>query len=198
MSAGLKIAVADDEALIRRYFVDILPDLGHQVLAAAADGRQLVEACTSMPVDLVITDIRMPEMDGIEAAVEICLQCPTPIILVSGYHDEDLIQRAGQTHIMAYLVKPIEKADLATAIPLARQRFEQIQQLEVETGRLRQSLEDRKLIEKAKGLLMKGTGLGEEEAFRSMQTISNNKNQKLVEIARQILAAESTIDHFRP
>ncbi|MFV2068838.1 MAG: ANTAR domain-containing response regulator, partial [Pirellulales bacterium] len=111
MNRSLRIAVADDEADMRDYFQDILPDLGHQVVAVAGNGRELVQQCQMHEVDLVITDIKMPEMDGIDAAREIARAKSLPFILVSAYHDPDLIERAGAPHVMAYLVKPIEQAD---------------------------------------------------------------------------------------
>jgi CheY-like chemotaxis protein len=96
---SLRVAVADDEPLIRRWFQDVLPDLGHQAIVVASNGRQLVEGCRAAKPDLVISDIKMPEMDGIEAALAISQQCPAPIILVSAFHDEDLIERASASHV---------------------------------------------------------------------------------------------------
>lgn len=189
MKTRLKIAVADDEALIRRYFQEILPDLGCDVVAVAADGEELVAACQQQSPDLVISDIRMPKLDGIEAAIRIFAAKPTPIVLVSAFHDEDLIDRAAQSHALAYLVKPIERSDLQTVIPMVHRSFQQIQQLTQETAQLRQTLEDRKLIEQAKGRVMKQLGLGEPEAHKAMQKMSCDKNKKLVEIARIILAS---------
>jgi response regulator NasT len=188
MSQRLRIAVADDEALIRRYFQEILPDLGYDVVAVAADGAELIDACERESPDLVISDIRMPDVDGIEAALRIFAQRPTPIILVSAFHDEDLIARASQSHALAYLVKPIERSDLQTTIPLVLRNFQQIQHLAQETAQLRQSLEDRKLIEQAKGLVMKKLGLGEAEAHRAMQKMACDKNKKMIDVARLILA----------
>jgi AmiR/NasT family two-component response regulator len=189
MTQCLRIAVADDEALIRRYFQEVLADMGHTVTVAAENGRQLVEACRADPPDMVISDIRMPQMDGIEAALAICQQTPVPIILVSAFHDADLIERAEGSHAMAYLIKPIGRPDLETAVAIARRRFQHIKSLADESSRLRQSLEDRKTIEKAKGLLMKASGMSEEEAFRRMQQMACDRNLKLIDIAQAILAA---------
>ena len=188
MKEKLRIAVADDEAIIRRYFQEILPNIGYTVVAAAADGAELVAACQREQPDLVISDIRMPKLDGIEAAIQICQQRPTPIILVSAFHDEDLIERSAKSHAMAYLIKPIEKAHLETAIPLAYRNFRQIQQLHSESARLLQTLEDRKLIERAKGLIMKKLSLEEPDALRAMQKMACDKNKKLVDVARLVLA----------
>ena len=125
MNKRLRIAVADDELDMRDYFTRILPRLGHEVAFVAENGRQLVDFCRSSPPDLVITDIRMPELDGIEASLAINAVRPTPVILVSAFHDERSIQRAEDDHVEAYLVKPIKQADLKTAIALSMRHFEQ-------------------------------------------------------------------------
>ena len=190
MSQPLRIAVADDEPDMRDYFAKILPRLGHQVVAQARDGRELVEQCRATQPDLVITDIKMPEMDGIDAAVALYKDRPVPVVLVSAFHDTELIERAEADHIMAYLVKPIKQADLGPVIALAMRRFEQFQELRKEAADLRQALEDRKLIERAKGLLMKKAGLDEASAFRRLQKLASDKNLKLVEVARILLTAE--------
>ena len=190
MTRSLRIAVADDELDMRDYFQQILPALGHQVVAVARDGRELVEKCRTVGHDLVITDIKMPDMDGIDAAIQIYRNGPVPVILVSAYHDPEFIHRAEADHILAYLVKPIKQADLEPAIGLAMRRFEQFRALEREAADLKQALEDRKTIEKAKGLLMKKTQLDEAEAFRRLQKLASDQNKKLVEIARMLLMAE--------
>jgi response regulator NasT len=187
---GLRVVVADDEPDMRDYFRKILPRLGHQVVAAAQDGRELVEQVRATKPDLVITDIKMPDMDGIDAANRIYAETPLPVILVSAYHDAELIERAEADHILGYLVKPIKQADLEPVIALAMRRFEQFQSLRQEATDLRQALEDRKLIERAKGVLMKRTSLDEPDAFRRLQKLASDRNLKLVEVARMILTAE--------
>lgn len=193
MSRALKIVVADDEALIRQYFQEILPDLGHEVVGAATNGRELVELCRLHVPDLVISDIKMPEMDGIEAAREISRERDVPIILVSAFHDPELIERAESSHVMAYIVKPIERADIETSIAIARRRFEELQAVKQDAADLRQALEDRKLIERAKGILMAKTGLSEPDAFRRLQKVASDKNRKLADIARMIVTAEEAL-----
>jgi response regulator NasT len=192
VNANLRIVVADDEPDMRDYFQKILPRLGHQVVGVAQTGRELVERCRALRPDLVITDIKMPELDGIEAATCIYEERPVPVILVSAFHDPRLIERAEQDHILGYLVKPVKQADLAPAIALAVRRFEQFQALTAEAADLRQALEDRKVIEKAKGVLMKGIGLDEQDAFRRLQKLASGQNRKLVEVARMIVAGEQT------
>ena len=195
MTGALNIAVADDESRMRDYYCSTLPLLGHQVAVAARAGGELVEKCRDARPDLIITDIKMPDMDGIDAAREICRNEPIPIILVSAYHEADLIDRARGEHILAYLVKPIKQADLEAAISVAMKRFEEFQSLRKEAGELRGALEDRKIIERAKGILMKKAGLDESEAFRRLQKLSRDHNQKMVEVARMVMQAEEA---FRP
>jgi two-component system, response regulator PdtaR len=193
MSRSLRIAVADDEPRMRDYFKKILPRLGHQVVAAAKTGWELVEHCRAFNPDLVITDINMPELDGIDAAMEIYREQAIPVILVSAYHDAKLIQRAEGDHILAYLIKPIKQADLEPTIAIAMRRFEQFKELRQEAADLTQALEDRKVIERAKGVLMKKTGLDEQEAFRRLQKLASERNRKLVDIAQMILTAEDIL-----
>ncbi len=194
MSRSLKIVVADDELDMRDYFQQILPLLGHQVIGVARTGTELVELCVSTHPDLVITDIKMPDMDGIDAASRIYRKEAIPVILVSAYNDPDFIRRAEGDHIMAYLVKPIKQADLEPAIAIALRRFEQFQALRKETDDLKQALEDRKVIEKAKGILMQKAGLNEHDAFRRLQRIASDKNRKLIDIAQTILTAEEALE----
>jgi AmiR/NasT family two-component response regulator len=192
MSQALRIAIADDEPDMRDYFQQVLPRLGHTVVAVAQNGRELVELCRTKNPDLVITDIKMPEMDGIDAAIQLYQEKPVPVILVSAFNDAALIERAESDHIMSYLVKPIKQADLVPTIAIAVHRFEQFKTLRQEAADLRQALADRKVIERAKGILMKKGKLDEPEAFRRLQKLASDKNQKLVEIASMIVAAEET------
>jgi AmiR/NasT family two-component response regulator len=193
MNRSLRIAVADDEPRMLDYFQKILPRLGHQVVSVAKTGRELVDQCRALHPDLVITDINMPDMDGIDAADAIYRQDTIPVILVSAYHDPDLIARAESDHILAYLVKPIKQAHLEPAIAIAMRRFEQFQALRQEASDLRQALEDRKVIERAKGILMKKACLDEQDAFRRLQKLASDRNCKLVELARMILTADEAL-----
>jgi response regulator NasT len=190
MTDALRIAVADDELDVRDYYQRILPRLGHQVVAVARTGRELVEQCRALRPDLVITDIKMPDMDGIDAAEAIYQEEPIPVILVSAYHRPQLFERAKGDHILAYLVKPTKQADLEAAIAIAMQRFEQFQALRREAADQRQALTDRKVIERAKGLVMKELGVDEQEAYQRLRKLARDRNQKLVDLARLVLAGE--------
>jgi two-component system, response regulator PdtaR len=193
MSASLRIAVADDEPDMRDYFRKCLLRLGHQVVVVAENGKELVERCRQSRPQLVITDIKMPDMDGIDAAVQIYRDRPIPVILVSAFHDPTLIERAEADHILGYLVKPIKQADLEPAIALAIRRFEQFEALQSEAADLRQALADRKVIERAKGILMKRGVLDEHEAFRRLQRLASEKSRKLIDIAQMVLVAEEAV-----
>lgn len=190
----LKIAVADDEPRMRAYYREILARLGHRVTCAAATGAELVRGCRAEPPDLVISDIKMPEMDGIEAAVELGQGAAVPVILVSAYHDDQLFERARAGNVFGFLVKPIKQDDLRAAIAIALQRSQQVRKLQAEAGELRQAIEDRKLVERAKGVLMKKAGLDEEEAYRRLRRLARDNNQKLVEVASMILKAEAAFE----
>jgi response regulator NasT len=193
MKRSLRIVVADDEPDMRDYYRTILPILGHQVVASCEDGEELVRRSLELQPDLLIADIKMPKLDGIEAAAQVERKLSVPIILVSAFHDAELINRAETDHVLAYLVKPIKQADLETAIAIALRRFEQFQALRREAADLRQALEDRKLIERAKGVLMKRSGLDEASAFRRLQKLASEKNLKLIELTRMILTAEEAL-----
>jgi len=189
----LRIVVADDEPDMRDYFRKILPRLGHTVEAVAENGEELIAYCRALRPDLVITDIKMPGMDGIDAALKIYEEMPVPVLLVSAYSNAKLIERAEADHIMAYLVKPVKQADLEPAIALAMRRFEQFEALRREASDVRQALEDRKIIERAKGILMTELGLSEPEAYRRLQKTASAKNLKLIEVAQLALTTAKAL-----
>lgn len=190
MSRSLRVAVADDEPDMLLYLRTTLPLLGHEVVASAGTGEELVAQCRASHPDLVITDIKMPGLDGIAAAASIFREQPTPVILVSAYHEPELIERAGAEGVFGYLVKPIKESDLPPAIAVAMGRFEQFQALQHEAANLRQSLEDRKLVERAKGILMRQAGVGEADAYRRLQKLATDRRCKLTEAARWVLTIE--------
>jgi response regulator NasT len=194
MSRPLRIVAADDDPFFHEVYRKLLPKLGHELVALASSGRELVAHCKTHSPDLVITDIRMEDMDGIEAAHEICKAGPVPFILVSSYYDSELIARAQTDYVLGYLVKPVRRADLETAIAIAMRRFEEFQILRMEADHYRQTLANRKVIERAKGILMKKVGMSEADAFGRLQSLSQEKGRKLVEIAQMILTAEEVLN----
>ena len=187
---SLRIVVADDEPDMRLFFRELLPHLGHEVVAEASNGRELVERCREARPDLVITDVRMPDADGLQAAEEVNRGGRVPVILVTGHHDADVLARAGADYIMAYLAKPVKPVDLQAAVRLAMLRFGHFQALAKESADLRQALEDRKLIERAKGAVTRRLGVDEEDAFRRLRKMASDRNRKLAEVAQQVMAAE--------
>jgi response regulator NasT len=188
---GLRVAVADDERDMRQFFEELLPHMGHQVVAVAETGRQLADVCRTARPDVVITDIKMPDMDGIDAAAVVNREHEVPVVLVSAHTEGELLARSGAEYIMSYLVKPIKPADLQAAITLAVSRFEQYQRVRDEAASLRQSLEDRKVIEQAKGIAMRRLGISETEAYRRMRRLSSQHNWKLIDLARRVLESEA-------
>ncbi len=189
MTSSLRIAVADDEPEMLAYYQKCLPRLGHQVVSIAKDGRELVEQCRTIRPDLIVTDIKMPHLDGIEAATVIYQERPVPVILVSAFHDEELVRRAEEDHVVAYLVKPIKQADLQTAIGLCVRRFGQFQELLQEATDLRHALEDHKEVENAMRILIRKAGLDETAAFLYLQKRASDEKRKLIDVARKLLAA---------
>ena len=190
MNPSLRIVVADDEPDMRDYFKKSLPRLGHQVLAAAQNGCELVEVCRSTSPYLVITDIKMPDMDGIEMSIEVNRTKQIPVILISAHHDAETRTRVAADHIMGYLIKPVSEPELKAAIAVAMTRFQHYMALVREAADLRQALDDRKIIEKAKGIVMRRLRVEEDEAFRRLRKHASDQNLRLVEVGRRVVAAE--------
>jgi response regulator NasT len=188
MTKPLRIVVADDEPDMQQYFRKILPRLGHQVVGVAGNGRELVAQCQALQPDLVITDIKMPEMDGIEAATQIHRERPIPVILVSAYHDPELIARAEGDHILGYLVKPIKQADLGPTIALAMRHFAEFQELDG-LAKPTPPMEEQTIIGQAKAVIMKRSGIDEASAAGRLQKFASDRNVQLVEAARTLLTA---------
>jgi response regulator NasT len=198
MSQRLRIAIAEDERDMREFFHTALPLVGHEVVVSAESGKQLVEQCRALHPDLVVTDIRMPDMDGIEATRILCEEEPLPVILVTAFSDEKTLKRAEGAGVMAYLVKPIKTDDLQAAITLSMRRFEEFQTLRREATDLRRALEDRKLIERAKGTVMKRLAVDEQVAYRRMRKLASDKNWKLADLAQKIVGSDEiyqALDH---
>lgn len=186
----LRIVVADDEASMLRAYGEFLPMLGHQVVGSVTCGRDLVDKTLAEEPDLVISDIRMPDMDGIKAAGLIYSKLKVPIILVSGYYDPELVKRASEEHILGYAVKPLTPEILRIQIMLAMQRFGERQKLEDQAEHFKQLLVERKTVERAKGIVMKKTSLSEPDAYKKLQKLASVQNKKLIEIAHVIIAAD--------
>ncbi|HLU25675.1 MAG TPA: response regulator [Longimicrobiales bacterium] len=189
MAESLRVLIADDEALHNLSLTSQLESLGHQIVATASNGREAVELARETKPDLAILDIRMPGMTGPEAAHQIAADRPIPIIILSAYSDERTVEEATRSPIFHYLVKPVDPDDLGPAIAVARARFEEWMEARRQRDQLEIKLEERKIIERAKGLLMDTRGLSEREAYRFLQKTSQDKNTPMVELARKILLA---------
>jgi AmiR/NasT family two-component response regulator len=189
----LRILIADDESLRVMSLKGQLESIGHKVIAEAANGKEAMNLARELKPDLAILDIKMPEIDGIEAAKGITQERPIPIILLTAFSEKELAERAAEANVSAYLMKPVSENDLLPAIALAVSRFKEFQALHREVDDLREALETRKLVERAKGILMRRLNLTEEEAFRRMQRRSQNENKKLGEIANAIITADGML-----
>jgi response regulator NasT len=190
---SLRILIADDESIRLLSLRAQLAALGHRVVAEASTGEEAVALAVSTQPDLAILDIKMPLVDGIEAAERITQARPIPIILLTAYSEAQLVERAAQANISAYLMKPVSEEDLLPALTLALTRFKQFQALRREVVDLREALEARKVIEKAKGILMRRLDLTEEEAFRRLQRQSQEGNRKLAQVAEAIVLADQML-----
>jgi response regulator NasT len=186
----LRILIADDESIRMMSLRMQLVALGHRVVAEASNGEEAVALAAATQPDLAILDIKMPVADGIEAAQQITRARPIPIILLTAYNEAELVERAAQANISAYLMKPVAEEDLLPAITLALIRFRQFEALRREVSDLREALEARKIIERAKGILVRRLDLTEEEAFRRLQKQSQDSNRKLAEVAEAIVMAD--------
>lgn len=187
---SLRVLIADDESIRLLSLAAQLAALGHRVVAEATQGDEAVRLAAEHRPDLAILDIKMPVMDGIEAAERITQAQPIPIILVTAYSEAQLVERAARANIAAYLMKPVAEDDLLPAITLALARFREFESLRREVADLRDALDARKVVEKAKGILMRRLSLTEDEAFRRLQKQSQDTNRKLAEVAEAVVTAD--------
>ncbi|MEK6697777.1 MAG: response regulator [Nitrospirota bacterium] len=186
---SLKILIADDETLIAMSLTTMLQNIGHRVVARARSGQEAVEKAREFPPDLILMDIKMNDMDGLEASRRILAEKPVPIVILTAFSQKDLIEQADAIGVSGYLVKPVSENDLLPAITLARSRFVQLRALETEVGDLKEALRSRKLVEQAKGILMEKEGLTEAEAFKRIQQQSRNQNISMAKLAEAIITA---------
>jgi response regulator NasT len=186
-----RVLVVEDEALIRLDLIEMLSEEGYVVVGEAADGQQAVEQATALRPDLVIMDVKMPRMDGIDAASIIAERRIAPVVILTAFSQRDLVERARDAGAMGYLVKPFSRRDLMPAIELAVSRFRELVALESEVAGLTDRLETRKTVERAKGLLMAHHGLTEPEAFRWIQRNAMDRRTTMKAVAQAILESLS-------
>lgn len=189
--AHLRVLIADDDPIIRLDLKQMLENLDYEVVGEAADGKEAVSLARETQPDICILDVKMPVMDGIEAVTQIAEEQLAPTILLTAYSDRELVERAREAGVFAYLVKPFKPSDLPPAIEVARGRFDACRQLEKEVGSLTERLETRKLLDRAKGILMADLGVSEAEAYRRIQQQSMNTRKTMKEIAEAVITAKS-------
>jgi response regulator NasT len=188
-TSKVRVVVADDESIIRMDLREMLDSLGYEVVGEAGDGTAAVSLARELRPDIVIMDIKMPGMDGIAAAKVLTEEHIAPVLLLTAFSQQELIERAKEAGVVGYVVKPFRESDLKPAIDIALARYREFLELERTTASLRETLEARKLIERAKGVLMDTQGLREAEAFQKMQRLSMNTRKSMREIAEAILLA---------
>jgi two-component system, response regulator PdtaR len=187
----MRVLIAEDEALIRLDLREMLEEEGFDVVGEAADGEQAVALARQLNPDLVICDVKMPKMDGIAAAAQITGNRVAPVVMLTAFSQRDLVERARDAGAMAYLVKPFQKRDLLPAIEMATSRFAEIKALEAEVTDLRDRLEARKLIERAKGALMSAHAMSEPEAFRWIQRAAMDNRTSMRAVAELVLSGDA-------
>jgi len=184
-----RVVVADDESIVRMDLREMLESLGYLVVGEAGDGESAVHLARELKPNIVIMDIKMPGMDGIEAGRILTEERISPVLLLTAYSQHDLVERAKEAGVMAYIVKPFHEADLAPAIEVALRRWQEYRSLEKEVEDLKEALETRKLVDRAKGILMDTQGLSEADAFRRIQKTSMDQRKPMKEVAEAIVLA---------
>ena len=189
---ALRVLVAEDEALIRMDLVEMLEEEGYDVVGQAADGASAVRLAHELRPDLVLLDVKMPVLDGLSAAEQVVAARIAPVVILTAFSQRDLVERAREAGVMAYLVKPFQKKDLLPAIEMAVSRFTELVTLEREVTDLTGRLEARKVVDRAKGVLL-GQGMSEPEAFRLLQRRSMDTRRSMRAVAQEVLdgAAEA-------
>jgi len=190
----LKILLAEDEFLCFEALKSNIEKIGHKVISEAHDGRAAVDKAFEFNPDLIIIDINMPKMNGLNAIKTINQKKDIPSIIVTGYCDDDFLDEAKEINAFGYLVKPVGFRDLKGAIEIAMAKFQCFKRINEELKNTKKSLEARKYIEKAKGILMDKNNLKEAEAMKKLQDMSKNRNEKLIKIAKKIIEAKEIFD----
>ena len=197
-SSQRRIIIADDESLIRLDLREMLISLNYDVIAEVGDGRAAVDLAKKLRPDLVIMDIKMPEVDGIAAAEELTREKIAPVVLLTAYSDQALVARAREAGVVGYIVKPFRETELMPVIEVAMARFDEFTSLEQELGDMKEALESRKVVERAKGVLMEVHGLRESEAFHRIRRTSMDSRKSMKEVAEAILLTHEMEFGVRP
>lgn len=189
----MRILIAEDEALIRMDLREMLEEEGHDVVGEARDGAQAVELARSTRPDIIFMDVKMPNVDGIEAAKTIAAESIAPVVMVTAYSQASLVDEAARAGAMGYVVKPFTRAEIVPAMQIAVSRFAEMTALEGQVGDLTERLETRKLLDRAKGILMAG-GLSEPDAFKRLQKQAMDKRRSLREVAEAVITAHEVME----
>jgi response regulator NasT len=189
----LRILIVEDETLVGMGLQDHLTRMGHEVIAQAASAAEALEQFRDRQPDVVLVDVRLNGGDGIELAKECLRVRRVPMIVISAYSDPELVQRAGEAGVFGYLVKPVDQGQLAAQLEVATRRFREGEQLRQEKDQLAQSLETRKLVERAKGIFMRRLHLDEPEAHRRLQQESQKRRVSLADLAKKIIESEELL-----
>ena len=189
---AVRILVAEDEALIRMDLVEMLQEAGYEVIAQATNGEEAIALALEHQPDLAILDVKMPVLDGISAAEKII--ATAPVLMLTAFSQRELIDRARDAGVMAYVVKPFTIGDLVPAIEIAISRHTQMQSLALEVADLHERLETRKIIDRAKGILMKALNLSEPEAFSWIQRAAMDRRLSMREVAQAVISPEAALD----
>jgi response regulator NasT len=194
----VRVLVAEDDPLIALGLAERLRSLGHEPIGPAFDGEQAMELARANLPDLYLFDVEMPNLDGLQAAVQLADEgLRRPVVVVTGVDDPSLIERSIASGVSAYLTKPVDSRELEAAIGLAAARHAEFRTLEAEVDRAQQALEDRKVVERAKGLLMSALGLSEQDAFRRLQLTARERNLRLADVAARIVEQQSLLEPKR-
>lgn len=187
-----RVIIADDESIVRTDLKEMLTSLGYLVVGEVGDGQSAVNLARELKPDVVLMDIKMPDLDGIDAARILTEEQIAPVVLLTAYSQRELVDRARKAGVVGYLVKPFRESDLLPAIEIALSRFSEFRTVSKEVEDLQKALETRKLVERAKGILMDNQNMNEQEAFRKIQTMSMNTRKPMKEVAEAIILAHQT------
>jgi AmiR/NasT family two-component response regulator len=191
----VRVLVAEDDPVIALGLVERLRSLGHEPIGPVGDGEEAVAVAKASSPDLYLFDVEMPGLDGLGAAVRLAGEgFRRPVVVVTGVEDPGLVDRSIASGVGAYLTKPVDTRELEAALKLAAARHEELEELESQVSRANQALEDRKLVERAKGLLMTALGLSEQDAFRRLQLTARERNLRLADVARRIVEQQSLLE----
>ena len=192
----MRVLIVDDESLIRMDLRDIIESCGNEVVAEGTNGVEALELCKKHKPDIILMDVKMPELDGIEAARQIGFHHEAPVVLLTSYSQQDLIDKARDSGVYGYLIKPVREEQLVPSLEMALGRYKSDAQLREKMAELEQSLEDRKIIQKGTGILMELYSISEAEAYNRIRTLSMNKQISIIETCNLIIKQSNKLNNI--